>query len=147
MISYVSTAATIKHTFLYFAEKEGFNYTCCCAADALVKFMWRNFPSEYPAGKTVLACQKVRRVNIYLTNLSFTIYPMGQVGMLQNFNWQFHFFTKGFAMKSISEWNENWYRAWSKRTCQFITQTKATLLTLFTNLTYHPSQIKSPSHN
>jgi len=62
--------------------------------------MWCNFPLEYPAGKTVLAGQKVRRVNIYLTNLSFTIYPMGQVGMLQNFNWKFH-----FSFQQVSPWN------------------------------------------
>jgi len=34
-------------------------------------------------------------------------------------------------MKSISERNENCYRAGSKRTCQFITQTKAAALFIF----------------
>jgi len=39
IINYVSIAATKKHTFFYFAHREGFIYACCCAGDATVKFM------------------------------------------------------------------------------------------------------------
>ena len=58
---------------------------------------------------------------------------MGQVDMLQNFNWKFHFFLTGVALESISEQNEKCYRAGSKNIYQFITQTKAVLLMFLQN--------------
>jgi len=47
--------------------------------------MFFNSCYQYPEGKNALTCQKVWRVNVYLQKLSFTVYPMGQADMLQNF--------------------------------------------------------------